>query len=321
MKLLAHYRTVCRRVRKLPLDQYILSLLQGKIKQEFLSGKQLLYSTINAKKLQRHLKVLDSFLVDENYDALESVLDYTFKDPIINQPWAHAFIQEDCMTFKDVWPQIHLIREFADSKSIEEYDQHIRQQSVDADFSLMKYLDLSETRDIPLVRPTVASNGHKTSLESIVKGLQDFHAFLMKSLGTLLKHKIPHFEVIYEPNKFGLPRGHIELHKAYRTKVNGMKQLLWKFRPVQKQHLDHLIAFGNGSGEVNPNFFKYMGAKHRQEAETVSPLVRTYLRKRQLVPNDKAIRDYMKEYAKKQFYVEDDKYVASPLKIIISNAL
>lgn len=317
MRILRYYKSISKRVRRLPLDGFTLSLLQKKVKLEFLVKSS--YSTVNAKKYNQGLEVFDSFLVDENFEALDTILDYVFKDRVINKPWAHEFLQENCMSFKDIWPQVHLIREFGDTTAIENYDEQLRKKSALSDFSLMKYLNLTEDRTLELIRHSAGNDSHKKKLESIVEELRKFHGFLTKHQGSLLKQKIPHFEVVYEPNKFGLPRGTIELQKAYKTKVNGMKQLLRKFRPMEKEHVDHLIAFchpqpGSTKYMVNPNFFKYMGAKHLEEAKTVSPLVRTYLRKRLLVPNDKAIRDYMKDYTKKQFYIESGNYVLSPLR-------
>lgn len=320
MRILRYYRSICQRVRRLPVDGFTLTLLQQKVKQEFLvTSSKSSYSTVNAKRYNQCLEAFDSFLVDENFEALDAILDYTFKDRVINKRWAHEFLHEDCMSFKDVWPQVHLIREFADTAAVEEYDEQLRKMSANTDFSLMEYLNLSEDRTLDLLRPNSINNGHRQKLQSIVEELRKFHSFLTKHQAVLLKQKVPHFEVVYEPNKFGLPKGHIELQKAYRTKVNGMKQLLRKFRPMEKEHIDHLIAFchsqpGTTKYMVNPNFFKYMGAKHLEERNTISPLVRTYLRKRLLVPNDKAIRDYMKEYAKKQFFIESENYVLSPLR-------
>lgn len=329
MKFHNYYKEICRRIHKLPFDKKSMFHLQQKAKHEFIlkPTKQYLYSSIDAKKFKTYIDLLDDFLIEENYDSLELICDYTYKSPAPQTKWINDFLNANYMSFKKSWPQVHLINEFAKGKVKEIYNHALNIQKP-YDFSLVETLNLANElkgKENLFIKPInenklELNNNTEDELKNVLKNLNKLQEFLQSNQGLLTKNKIRDFEIVYIPNKHGLPLGSIQTHKIYKKHITYFKKLVQQFRPINYELLNHLINFASSDGpEINDNFFRYMTTKYQNESKTLSPKVRTYLRKKHYVPNDKSIRDFFKEYSKKQFYIdEENQYQMSWLKYFIN---
>lgn len=311
MKLLGYYKDFSRRIRRLPFERRTLDLLQAKTKNEFtnLNDGLFSYSSIDINKYNKYAKIFDKFLIDENYDALHEILDLAYKN---DPPWVQQFQQINYLSFKNSWPQVHLVHEFGSKQSINKYDEQLAYfQSKKPQLDLFEYFNIdrkSLAKD--RIRPLSRTTENESSMEELISKARKLFKFVEQNKHILCHYVLRDFEVVYEPTKFGLPGNDIKRDKELKKTINYIKQFIQMYRPIDEGLLNHLIKTAASSHDpnykINHIFFKYMARKHEQEKISTSPLIRTYLRKKHLVPGEDSIKDILKDYARRQFYIDSN---------------
>lgn len=303
------YKTVYRRVLRLPLDAHSLALLRSHIRDCFRAARPGV-PVVDARKV----KIMDDILERGQYKQFDALLDVVYKDFAPVPAWIGAFSHTRYLALRQVWPQAHIIDDFGDKKSVDRYHKELLRREPPRLFLVMEQLGLDDAQFAPLV--PIKHSGRieqRTELQSMVDELVRFTEFLIKNNARLLDKKIQPLDVWYEPSRFGLPRSAHYLDLRLKYKVNYAKSLLRTFRPIEKQSLDRLtlIAQDKTPAVFNPNFFRYM-ARKREREEPSSPLVMKYVRHKTLIPNERNLRHLYRNYVYKQFYVADGTYRINP---------
>lgn len=295
--MLHRYKQVYRRLVRLPVDPQTFERLRHKVRN----------TPGTHAKTQKILARLDEFLVDENFDALDAIYDWTYKHPY-GLEWGERFVKERTRAFREYWPQVHLVEEVAGPAEAKQYRLQLPQP-----LSLMAHFGLTpvETGIHPIKTLKFEPD------TSLLKEMRRFRAFAAKNQGLLKTSKIPMLEVVYEPRVTGIPTRKQDHQRIFRRHVVLLRQLCLSLRPMGKQDLDHLVEVASTPGSLNSHYFRYMERKYHKEQHEVAPLVRKYLRKRQVVSDEKEIRRHMKGYLQRQFYEEKGVYHMSPLNTII----
>lgn len=301
---LSRYRSLWRRIGRLPLDVRSLDRLKVSVRTQFRSktrGYSADYHSLST--------TIDSILVQHKYTNLQLLLDLVYKASHVSDPWKLHFVNVRYNRWKPVWPLVHLIEEFASEKHLDKYKLELSRQEPVQDFSFVQELGLDPPKQ---TLTPLKHRAPESELEPLMKEMKKFHEFLGKNASALLQTKLRPFEVIYEPTRFGIPPSVAFREYLLRTKITYMKSLVSTYRPITKNDLDRLVlvATDNSTDALNPVFFRYMRRTYRR----LSPLELKYLVLKQLVPNNRNIRFWYREYVMKQFYQEDGAYVMSPME-------
>lgn len=300
----AYYRKLYRRIVRLPLDCTSLQILIGKVRHEFTLAKNVpTNSVVDRKAYDKFSTLLDDLLIEEKYRQLGRLLDLVYLQPV--EPWVVDFQNTKYNAFKSTWPQVHLLREFGGEKHIALYEKELlRLEPEKEDFLIMKELGLKLGLEKPLT--PIRKIRFNRDLTPLVKHAKELYDFAKANATRLFDLKVKPFEVCYEPNKFGLPSSIASREYRLRTTITYVKELLASLRPIKESDLRHLIAVATYTGpdneiySLNPRFARYM--ERKRETESVSPYVKKYLRQKQLIPNDRNLRSYYREYVLRKFY-------------------
>jgi len=314
-----YYKQICRRIHRLPLDCKTIERFQLYCKSKFvtpLKKGQYQHSSIDKRSYDKGIKILDDVLVSENYESLNVILDFIYKETSPQPSWISGFMKYKYTAFKPYWPQVHLLNELTTTPKQSKLYEESLQRDKDADLSLSDYFGIKpDSVDIGL-RPLKSTTGDKTSpVSTIMLEFKKLHSFLYKNQEKLTHLKMQSLEVTYPTNRFALPIHVTQRDNLLRLKINYAKNLTTEFRPICEDSLNHLIKFavlkpgntgGNGAYKINGIFYKYMIRLHNYENVNLNPLHRKHLRSKQLIPNDNNIRKYMREYVRKQFYYDSN---------------
>lgn len=316
MTAASFYRKLHRQLIRVPLDQWSLRRLQEIVRREFKNSQHNYSYSVENRARYDHLLSLCTDLVENNkYKEFGKLLDIIYKVPY-SQPWMNTFCQTLYLKFRQNWPQVHLIREFGSTSDIKRYNEELERSSPVEDFSISRALGVACE---PGYAPVSISSGRRSrsaKIEELVAQVHKFHGFLYKNASTLLDVKISPLEVIYEPNKYGLPLSVADRERKLRVLVNTIKRLIHKHQPIGNSSLSHLIAVARGrdltsSTQINPRFF---AAKTVQKSkEDVLPYTRKYLQQKALIPNARNIRFLYREFVVRQFIVENNEYRLTPM--------
>lgn len=317
-----YYRQLYRRLVRLPLDLYSLNLLRLKIRFRFQHSKSISTKFILHKKQYDHaITVMDSILVKERYLDFGSLLDLVYKFNEPHSKWIKGFLHTKYMAFKPVWPQIHLIEEFGDECHIKKYHNELRRAEPCTDFLLMKELNLAEDADFKPLLPIK----HEVAVDSNINVFHDemlqFYKFLSSNFTRLLSGlKLQRFEVFYGPNPYGYPQSVNARENILKAKINYMKSLITTYVPMKEADLKRLIKFIHDDQDtINPAYYKYMILKRKKENrnDSVSFLEKKYGRHKLLIPDERMITFYYRQYIVQQFYRgSDNSYSMSSMRYI-----
>lgn len=312
-----YYKSITRRICRLPLDIKSLNLLQLSVRDAFRTHKPApTYSIVNRKDYDRLSNIIDDILKKNKYRELPTLLDFIYKDRSQLERWKAEFVTIRYNRWKSTWPQIHLIREFGKSKHISAYDRELRQMDGSDFFSILKELNLLVPEDLPPISP-ICCDSSEPRLDGIFKEIEKFHQFLKKNSNLIMTVKLLPLEVTYEPSRVGLPLSVAAREKKLRSKITYMKQLCREFRPLPQEVLDHLILVATDQLgpelTINPNFYRYSKRIH-EKLPKPSPLERKYLLQKQLIPDSRNIRFHYRSYVTRQFSISNGNYTMSPMK-------
>ena len=314
-----YYKQICRRIHRLPLDRKTLKYLHLYCKGKFatpLKKAQYQHSPIDKNLHERGISILDEVLVNENYESLDIVLDFIYKDTRLQPSWITDFMKFKYSAFKPYWPQVHLFNELTHNPEHSKIYKENLEKEKDADLSLLDYFGISpEPIDLDL-KPLRSPVGDKPSpVVVILLEIKKLHLFLFKNQEKLTHLKIQPLEITYPTNRFALPIHVTQRDRLLKEKINYAKKLTQEFRPICEESLNHLIKFaiykpGNkepsNTYKINEKFYRYMIRKHKMESTRLSPLSRRHLRSKKLIPDDNNIRKYMREYVRRQFYYDSN---------------
>lgn len=296
---MSKYRAFFRRLIRLPLDSTLLELARIKARAKCAqSFRPALYNRI--------IDTMDAILVHEQYKHFDVLLDHIYKS---EPAWGTRLRNTKYTSLRDAWPQTHLIDAFGDPHSCKRYHAELERPQT---FLIAAAMQLEDDPEYPLLSP-LPSKFTQTDNSGILAELFKLHKFLSEN-SSLLDLRIQPLEIYYEPNKYGLPQSVASREYILRTKVNYAKTLAVSFRPVDQTHLQDLIAFATNRSDavINPNFYRYMLRKHRKES--VDLQVKKHVRQKQLIPNDRSIRFYYRQYVVRQFYVDSNgNYTMTPM--------
>lgn len=312
----SHYKSLYRRLVRLPLDVTSLNFLKESVKFKFRSSKQVsTYSVVDRKDYDTLSKIADDILERNKYRELSTLLDYIYKDQYPLEPWKLQFLSTKYNKWKLVWPQVHLIEEFGYEKHIRLYNEVLKQMDPPNMFSLVKELNLRIPSNVEPLKP-LKHLVPESDLKGLLKMMRKFYAFLNKNSNFLMKAKLMPFEVTYEPTRLGIPLSVAARERKLRSKITYMKSLCQEYRPLTEEAINHLIlvatdetATGN---TINPNFYRYM-IRVRPWQGKLGPFEQKYLKQKQLIPNDRNIRFHYRTYIVSQFYVKKGSYALSPM--------
>ncbi|KAF7584606.1 hypothetical protein FOB63_000678 [Clavispora lusitaniae] len=318
-KIIQAYRELYRKIGRLPLDVKSISLFKQSLRHEFSSKRSFhKYAGVDPKKYTSIVSLLDDILVYRKYKRIPELLDGIYKRKIPSPSWATEFFSTKYSAWKPFWPHVHLIYEFGNEKSISVYRKELSRMEPENSFSLMKELALSLPKnDIPLT-PLPRRTSSSRPMAELLKKVQEFHAFISKHANILSDVKIYPLEIHFEPSRLGLPLSIAAREKKLRDKVSYAKHLLRTYKPLDKEDLDHLICIATAKDTdqhhtINDNFRRYMLRVSKSRA--VSPYEKKYVWQKRLIPNERNIRFYYRQYVMGQFYVDNaGNYQMSPAK-------
>lgn len=309
-----YYRTLFRKIIRLPLDRTTLERLRTNARSQFLNARNTpTYSVLDRKSYDKCIAIMDEVL-ERKYKSLRQLLDLVYKPKDMQEPWVREFQHIKYTALKKVWPQVHLIDEFGDGKSIALYHQQLKRLQLDSEFSIMHELGMDEPADVlvPLLGPPRMG---REKLQQFKDKYTKFHSFISRNASRLLGLKIRPMEVLYEPNRYGLPESVTIRESKLKHKINYAKKLLEDFRAIREPDLRRLIQFIESDEGINPKFYRSSIRQKCLEDGTISPLVRKHVRQKSLVPNERNIKFYYRQYVETQFYVSPtNEYELSPKK-------
>lgn len=303
---LAYYKKLYKNINRLPLDLRSVNRAKSLLRDAFTSGKTASHSPIGDPKGYRKAYELTESALNGNFYQLSDLLDVIYKHPLPQKPWIEKFLHTKYSAFKPVWPRVHLLHEFGKEKHKKLYDRELQRSTPESqEFLLMKTMDLTlppgEIPIKPLPRTQASSD-----LGDLVTNMQTLHKFVCRHPDVLLGHKPKPFEIVLEPTRFGLPKSVAARERDYKTKITYMKLLLKDVRPILEEAAHYLgeVASGrllNPETVINPRYFTFASRQHRYN-DMKSPFEKKYLSQKQLVPTDRNIRFFYRDYAVKQFF-------------------
>lgn len=310
-KTLQLYKNLYKNINRLPLDVTTLELAKSKARNAFRYGRPASsYSVPDRKRYDLVMKTVKEILHSQDFKYFPQLLDLIYKDPKHNPEWTCRFLDTRYSLLKNVWPQVHLLHEFGPSKSVQVYDNELSKAAPQTnDFLLMQWMEIPDNVEVSLTPlPRQASNDN--DLKQIVTKAEHFHKFLLANGPRVTGTKVKPFDVYYEPNRFGLPASVPKREHNFRTKITYMKHLVLTFRPLDHKVCLHLKDVASGRNirpetVLNPNFARFMSRQKRRSVQAPSPFEQKYLRQKLLIANDRNIRYLYKDYAFKQFYVDE----------------
>lgn len=314
---LSYYKKLYKNLNRLPLDVGSLNLAKSKARDAFRNGRSIPNAPVEDPKwYHKVMKTTDEVLKGDNF-LIHKVLDLLYKDSEPQQPWVKEFINTKYSAFKPVWPTVHLLHEFGQKKHISRYDKELANSSPELKgFLLMNEMKLSLPRGETPIKPLRKIHS-KSSIEEVLEKVKPFYLFVLKHSETLLDVKLKPLEVLHEPTSYGLPKSVASRERDIRTKVSSVKDIIQRIRPLTKKHMFHLgeVASGRSNDStisINENFFRYASRQHDRNKD-ISPYEKKYILHKQLIPNERNIRFFYKEYVIRQFF-ENDKgdYQMSP---------
>lgn len=306
---LSYYKKIYRCINRLPIDLKSLKVAKDKVKNAFKTKHSSNSALADPKQYKDSIRLMTS-LLNGDYKSFPETLDLIYKKGEPFDDWARDFLHTKYSSFKSSWPQVHLLEEFGMKYHIDHYNKELQElKPEDMEFLLMKEMKLSLLLHEKPIQP-LRHHHHKSSVQSLVKEAEKFYKFILANSNALLNGRSKPFEVIYEPTRFGLPKSAAAREHDLRTKVTHVKNIIRQLRPLSREQLTHLAEVASGKIEeervrINPSFFRYASRQHNA-INDVSPFERIYLRQKQLVPNERNIRYFYRDYVTKQFYKDED---------------
>lgn len=320
-KVVHAYRELYRKVGRLPLDNRSLNILRQNVRHEFCCGKDVhKHAGLNPKLFLSFLSLLDDILIYRKYKRMADLLDLIYKPNRKIPDWVTQFCSYKYSTWKDTWPQVHLLNEFGNEKSKALYREQLRELEPRMDFLLMKELNITLPEGESVLTPLPRSSSQSDGKAEVLARAQRLHGFVLENVDVLLDLKILPFEVHYEPTRLGLPLSVAARETKLKEKVNYAKGLVRSFRPVEEEDLKHLIRVASGTEidadtSINAEFHRFMIRHSKSELDNVSPFEKKYVWQKRLIPDERNIRFYYKQYVLKQFYIDGaGDYRTSPAK-------
>jgi len=312
---MSSYKSIIRRVRRLPLSYTQLHDLLALMKS--------LYPTSKSKN---YIQLLDNILVNEKFDDITHILDLLYKES--SPQWLKEFKHTNYLSLKSGWPQVHLINELTKDPSVLKKYQLQLQEEQNEDISMVAHFCLSPGKREP-IEPLVKYSTHTGRIDSIMNEAIRRYKFVFANQGLLSRSKIPVLEVIYPTNRLALPLHPAKRDRLLKEKVASVKHTLELYKPIAIEGLQEIYQLAihkplseshhrdksnNPSNKldsltINKNFFKYMEKKRQHEI--ISSMVQKHLRPKKLIPTDHNIRKIFRNYTMKQYYLEDDTYKMS----------
>lgn len=318
----AYYKQLYRRIVRLPLDAHSLNRLRLKVRHRFqhttfISTKYMLHR----KQYNHAISVMDTILVKERYLEFGSLLDLVYKHDEPRPQWIEAFLHTKYTAFRPIWPKIHLIEEFGDESHIGKYHNELQKVEPRTEFLLMKELNLKEDPDLDPLLPIQHDVSVDSSTQFLYEEMRTFYKFLSSNFAKLLSGlKIQRFEVFYEPNPYGYPQSVNAREHILKAKINYMKSLLSTYVAIAEVDLKRIIRFIHDREDIiNPAYYRYMVRKRNKEhqSESVSFLENKYGRHKLLIPDERVIIFYYRQYVVQQFYQgASGSYSMSPMQSI-----
>lgn len=275
------YEELLQRVGKLPLDVRSLERLQNKLAAQ-----------LAARRHIEHFGKISTLVTDAEKGAkrFAELLDYIYKLPAA---WTRQFVATSHHQLKPHWDAVHLIHEFGTRESIRKYNAELEKLEF-PEFSLLKELGLE--LDLPPIEPLSLDPSAPIPIGDLVAQVKKHWHFLKDS--GVCDTKVPPFEIIYEPSRFGLPQSEALREKRLRQHITFMKSLVNKYQPLSKEDMFFLMLVAREDAPLNPSYFS-------QERAELSPMEQK-TRHKQLLLNERNIRMLYRFYVFKQFYTDGD---------------
>lgn len=306
----SHYRSLYRRLNRLPLDTGSLELLKSLVRSRFQHSKLgHAHSIPDRRSYDELIDLSDSILLKRKYRDLENLLDLIHKRKWQDEQWKRDFLQTKYSQWMPIWPQVHLLREFASTKHTERYNKELERQNPSLEFSFMKEMNLEVSEHLSPLQP-LKSKTNESNLTELFQSVTKFHTFLLQNASSVMEVKLKPLEVIFEPSRKGLPQSVASMENTFKLRITYLKELCQKYRPLKSGSMDHLVGVATGSPIINPKFFRYM----QNQSLKVSPFERKFMLQKQLIPNDRNIRFLYRDYAVRQFTVENGSYEKCPMQ-------
>lgn len=313
-KALRAYKELISKIRLLPLDKITLEAVKAQTKQQFYSERRPFRSGVDSHRILKIKETINLILNDADLEKLTEVWDSVYKQD--SPPWIQKFKNLSYTKFRDIWPQVHLVKEVAPNlKALKEYDTKITEEQ-HGHFSLMEFMDMSEPHWTFKMLVKNTEKVPDSDIDHVIKCLTKFHKFVSDNDSRITHLKIQPLEVIYPTNRYARPLHVSERERLLKKKVNYMKQLCNLHKPLRKGDLEHLINVAtsvpnSGHHEINPAYFRFMERRRASQVIHMNPSVRHFLQTKKLVPNDNNIRKYLRQYVMKQYYIENGSYQMS----------
>lgn len=309
--MLRYYKQLYRRINRLPLDLYSLEYLRLKTRRWFQDAKCVSSKVVIDKKKYDHaIKTMDQILMKNQYTSFGLVLDLVYKFDESRPLWVSDFLHTKYSAFRRVWPQNDLIKEFADSSSIAEYERELKKCLPIEEFLIMEELKIRDDSTFEPLVPIRHASGDTSLNKLLMNHAKSFYMFLTPRFTVILQgNKLRPFEIHYDPSPFGLPQSVVARDKVLKEKINYIKSLLKTYVPIEEKNLGKLILFIQDENKtVNSNFFRFMTRKMQKDnrQHSVSPLERKRVWDKQLIPDMRSIRQYYREYTIAQFMRKAD---------------
>lgn len=300
-----YYKHICKRIRRLPIDEYTYSKLLTHTKQEFLNRlKSFNYSgkPVDVKKYNALVNLLDEILIYEDWHKLHAVLDYIHKDvsgPLVYPKQYKALKQFNNLNYNQVrnsFPQTHLFKLLSvPQQYISRFDKLLADEALQ--FSLSKFFNTKTDISIPLIqRPSVKSDFSETLNE--IKKMYDF----VKGKKQITHLKLKPIEAAYPSNKYGLPLHIKQRDRILHQQLTSIKSIIKDLRPIPKESLDAMSQFvyqvETGKSHFNPSFFRYMKRKRDK------PIDFKLKGGKKVIPDERNLVKLYKDYLTKQYYYD-----------------
>lgn len=317
---LSQYRTLLRRIRKLPFDAKTVQHARTKLKTLVDRPSKRYHS----KSIKQYIAAFDSLLVDEKYDHIPSILDIIYKKLEPSPVWVKNYNK---MEFNDIIsriPQHHLMEELtSDQKTLKEYHETLEKKYKTEipwpESSLREINEVGTQVFTPIKKLSTSPSKHEQALfDSTMQKFIENYNFVYKNQLQLTHLKLQPLEILYPINQYGQPLPLNRIKKLQREYLAKTVNIIFEtIPPIKKEYIFNLYDFvASVDSEVNPFFFKALQRKRDKTKETQSPLKRKYESQRNTLPSQNSIKKIVREYILRQYYWDSDleKFMLSPMR-------
>lgn len=301
MNAIQQYKHIQRQIKRLPLPLRIVQDATKFIKHQFRTRPPSL--TTIPKSFQQ---LLDDILIEEAYRTqLPKLLDIIYKHK--RNHWIDKLQCTSSMRLKQFWPQVDMVDEVVtNDKHKRDYLEQLESYTSDH-FLINEFLDNPRNNGSTIQMKRKYSE-QENEAKALVTEVEKLYSFICNNKAKF-GIKPPILDVLHIPTVYGLPVASYFRDKLINTKIKQVKRTLNDHRPINEQDIANVCQLIQQQTAINPNYYKYLHKKRKQEQTTLDSIIINDIRKAIVDPIDEDFYLILREWASKQFCLgNDNKY-------------